>query len=378
MKTHAPDVSVQVVDGHVAQTMIDSSSDCIKMLEADGRLSYMSQNGMVAMEIDDFALVKNQLWWNLWPEKHRQTLINSVEAANRGIKISFQADCPTAKGTDKSWLVTVMQIKGGSYDNRLLAVSVDISEQLRIEKLRAQLEIENQALSRFSHLLAHDLKNPLRHIKLLSERLNDNLVSSSDNHQKTTKLCHQIALASESVLNMVSGLQNLANASNLVETDHHFSTLAQVIQQARNFNDDKAIVFEISADTEQYGLIGNQGLLISVFNNLFENSLKYAGKNPVTIKIDIHAVDDDLLVVDVSDDGIGFTKADCHKVLKPMVRGSNTTGKDGHGMGLSLIEQVIRSHGGWISIIDSSKRTAISLSGALIRFALPYSKTSIT
>lgn len=128
-------------------SVMNASQDCIKIVEVDGRLSFMNSNGMCALEIDDFSMVADQPWANMWPATMRSTLLQAMENARNGNRTSFEAACPTMKGTQKWWHVTVMPLhnaKGAVY--RILASSRDVTERvLREQEQRAHtlaLEIE--------------------------------------------------------------------------------------------------------------------------------------------------------------------------------------------------------------------------------------------
>lgn len=56
----------------VAQAILGSSPDCIKLLSLDGRLLFMSVGGLCAMEVDDFdRQLKGADWLSFWAERDR-------------------------------------------------------------------------------------------------------------------------------------------------------------------------------------------------------------------------------------------------------------------------------------------------------------------
>ena len=110
---------------------MDGTADCVKVLELDGRVLYMNAPGLCAMEIDDFGPLCGQAWKALWPADARGDIERSVTAAVGGEVSSFQAYCPTAKGTPKWWEVTVSPVReaDGGRVVRLLSVSRDITKR---------------------------------------------------------------------------------------------------------------------------------------------------------------------------------------------------------------------------------------------------------
>ncbi|WP_299150595.1 PAS domain-containing protein [uncultured Tateyamaria sp.] len=112
--------------------MMACTADCVKLLRPDGTVAYMSQNGMCAMEIDDFSQVYGQRWSALWPSDASALIEQSMVQARNGKTAHFIADCPTAKGTSARWDVTVQAIFGddGSL-SEFIAVSRRTSDPTR-------------------------------------------------------------------------------------------------------------------------------------------------------------------------------------------------------------------------------------------------------
>jgi hypothetical protein len=122
--------TIKPMEGGVAQLMMRTSPECVKILDQTGELRLMNKNGMTLMEIDNFSMVEGQAWWTLWPESLKDTLIKAVSVAQRGMGAMFEAPCPTAKGTSKYWRVRVMAIKGGDLNGKIIASSMDITDEV--------------------------------------------------------------------------------------------------------------------------------------------------------------------------------------------------------------------------------------------------------
>lgn len=86
------------------------SGDCIKLLEPDGRLAYMSANAARAMKDDTSGALYGTFWWDLWPDQLRETVKRAVGIARMGRLANFIAPCPTARGIPAFWDVTVTGI----------------------------------------------------------------------------------------------------------------------------------------------------------------------------------------------------------------------------------------------------------------------------
>lgn len=119
-----------------SRSVLESSPDCVKVIDEEGRLQFMNVNGLCTMEIDDFTLFKNKPWSELWGEENKHLVNRAIDKALAGNTASFQAFCPTAKGTPKWWDVMVSPVKssGSNKINSLISVSRDVTEQINERK----------------------------------------------------------------------------------------------------------------------------------------------------------------------------------------------------------------------------------------------------
>lgn len=97
------------------------------------------------MEIDDFGVVCGAMWPNLWPEESQNLVREAMTNARNGSIGTFQAICPTAKGTEKWWDVVVSPLIGADGAlGGLISISRDITRvheaKKREEALAARLK----------------------------------------------------------------------------------------------------------------------------------------------------------------------------------------------------------------------------------------------
>ncbi len=122
--------------------ILESSPDCIKVLDLEGRLLFMNKGGQELMEIRDIALLLNSQWFEFWKGEDKEGGRAAIEAARTGNAGRFVGFCPTATGKPKWWDVFITPLFDASgTPDRLLAISRDITERKREEKiLQALLE----------------------------------------------------------------------------------------------------------------------------------------------------------------------------------------------------------------------------------------------
>ncbi|MDP2080742.1 MAG: histidine kinase dimerization/phosphoacceptor domain -containing protein [Pseudotabrizicola sp.] len=183
-------------EGDFLLSVLNASPDCVKLVEPDGTLSFMTENGMCAMEIDTFDMVAGRQWFDLWPDQMRTTLQDAMTRARNGERVSLEAECPTAKGTLKWWHITVLPISGpDGVVHKLLAASRDITERvLREREQLAYAKALEQELAEKSELLMqrdflmreidHRVKNSLSQVasilRLQARRSSDTVRAALD------------------------------------------------------------------------------------------------------------------------------------------------------------------------------------------------------
>jgi PAS domain S-box-containing protein len=111
------------------QIVLESSPDCVKLLDGEGCLLSMNTPGLCLMEIEDFSPLTGQPWMALWPPESSTLILTALAEARAGRQGRFQAFCPTAKGTPKWWDVIVTAVNHDrSAPIRFIAASRDITE----------------------------------------------------------------------------------------------------------------------------------------------------------------------------------------------------------------------------------------------------------
>ena len=115
--------------------LIESSPDCVKIIDTKGKISYMNENGVSILEGDSKEFFVNRAWETMWGEKESKMVRNAVEKALQGQTVNFQAPALTAKGTLKWWDVIVSALPDSNgVVKDLLAVSRDISGLKNVER----------------------------------------------------------------------------------------------------------------------------------------------------------------------------------------------------------------------------------------------------
>ena len=116
--------------------VIDASPDCIKVLDRDGQVSFMSRNGLCLLEFDRPDDPVGRDFASLWPPDVRSSVRSAVAAAAAaaGAASRFRAPCLSAKGRPLHLDVVISPIRGADgTPERLLALSRDVTASAEAE-----------------------------------------------------------------------------------------------------------------------------------------------------------------------------------------------------------------------------------------------------
>lgn len=161
-------VGPNLAGNELLRSVFAASGDCIKILDLDGNLQFMSEGGKRVMEVDDFSPLKGCPWPSFWEGQGNADARDAVEAAKAGRVGHFRGPAKTAKGTLRFWDVRVSPIFGS--DGRpeyLLSVSTDITAQLQ-----GEVDLK-ESLSRVSILageLQHRINNTLAIVSAIARQ----------------------------------------------------------------------------------------------------------------------------------------------------------------------------------------------------------------
>jgi signal transduction histidine kinase len=213
---------------------------------------------------------------------------------------------------------------------------------------------------------SHELRTPLTSINGQLEVLLMKDRSTDD---------YKIALAS--VLEDIKSLIDLSNRLLLIartsaEGPVHFNKkirIDEILWQAQEeivrFNNDYGINISMDSsltDADQMVVVGDDYLLKVAVSNLIENACKYSSDHTVNIKF--RHIEKFIEVV-FEDNGIGISEKDLKKIFEPFYRGDNTISFSGTGIGLPLVNQIIKNHNGTVEI------SSVVNKGTSVKILLP-------
>ncbi|MES2133922.1 MAG: HAMP domain-containing sensor histidine kinase [Bacteroidota bacterium] len=237
---------------------------------------------------------------------------------------------------------TVLPISNSTDEIDVLTNNFSIMEQHIVNQMNS-LKLSNNDLEMLFYATSHDIKSPLLKVKELTQ-------SAS---QKTTEplIKEYLNLINQSWEKLINTVDELGIITNVrseeikPETINLESLIRSVYSEFNSLPGFDTIIFSLDVSVKN-GFFSSPGLLKAIFRNLIENSIKYSTKrNSFSfLKISITSQTDDMLKMEISDNGIGIKKEHHDKIFDMFYRGTDHI--TGTGLGLYIVKcSVEKLHG---------------------------------
>lgn len=230
-----------------------------------------------------------------------------------------------------------------------LAISIRqarLMEQVRQqrEELEARVRERTAELEAFTYSVSHDLRSPLRAIdgftRMLREQYGDDLDAEGQ------RLLNIVCSSTKKMGQLIDGLLTLSRIGrrDMRQTPIDMAALAQdVFTELMRITDDRAVTFDLKALPSAEG---DRSMIRQVWTNLLSNALKFTREEDEA-RITVGGREDDgRTVYFVRDNGAGFDMEYADKLFGVFQRLHEEDAFEGTGVGLAIVERIIRRHGG--------------------------------
>ncbi|CAN5726163.1 hypothetical protein BH11PAT2_BH11PAT2_06510 [soil metagenome] len=226
---------------------------------------------------------------------------------------------------------------------------------------------------RFIGNIAHELRTPLAIMRTNTEvALMDPTLSDYSRAAFSTSI-EELDRISETINNLLSFDRLLQPGRIKMEPVRVIEVLGSVLLRHKELADTRGIELTADAPDSLY-VNGNAVALGQVFTNLVKNALNYTPQHDgrsVTVRA---SETDDRVSVSVIDTGIGIAQKDLYHVFEPFFRGDTSRtrgiGSGTSGLGLAIVNDIIRAHSGSIIIRSALNR------GTTIEITFPKPESS--
>ena len=329
------------------EEIFNTLQEGVLVISADGRIEYANASAQRLVGLGPEALAGETLW-RLVPGL-RASLEAPLEAAEgvppvvaREIELTY----PEARSVRLYMVPFRGEGKGAAH--RFAVILSDITQ----DKQTTAARIENERTSSILLLaagVAHELGNPLNsltiHLQLIERKLKKlQLAKEGD----AASLADSIRICEEEVRRLDGIVSNFLEAirprvPDLAET-HPADVLAEVLRFQQGELADRDITVEAETPNDLPTVMADRNQLKQVFFNLIKNAVEAMAPGG-KLKIRSRADDDSVFLL-FGDSGAGIKQEDLGRLFQPY----HTTKAGGHGLGLMIVQRIMREHGGQIGI----------------------------
>lgn len=225
----------------------------------------------------------------------------------------------------------------------------DIAERIikiykRLQTTRREQDILKRELTQN---IAHELKTPVASIQGYLETILDNPHIDEATKDQFLQRCFAQSRRLTSLLQDISTLNRMDDAPQMTDfTDVDVSALVDTIVRETALQlRDRGMTFR-NILPERIVVRGNQSLLYSVFRNLTDNAIAYAGRG-TTITLTAHR-EADRWAFTFADNGLGVTTEHLPRIFERFYRVDKGRSRKmgGTGLGLAIVKNAVLLHGG--------------------------------
>lgn len=228
-----------------------------------------------------------------------------------------------------------------------------ITEQLETMR-KALLEAQNRK-NKLIMGISHDLRTPIAIIKGYTEALEDGVISDEGEIKKTLGLINTKINHLENMVNSLINFVKLDN--NEIRKNLAPKSITKLVNTFALDAKNTVSVFKRKLSTnikltEEYMIPYDEQLINRVFENLLSNALRYTEEND---EIRICAYESESAIyIKICDTGIGISDSDLSNIFDLFYRATNSRREEGMGIGLSVVKNIIETHG-WKIDVQSEK-----------------------
>ena len=256
----------------------------------------------------------------------------------------------TVVGQDITELTTYRK----SLENMIKSKTEALEQVVKKEKEAVELK------SRFVSIASHEFKSPLSSIDFATSFIKQNAATIGKK-----KLNEKVRVIEKHVTHMSHLLEDVLNFSRnengKIKLFPSEISLATFIQDAvEEVTENTRHSHHVCVSTNRLGrLVTDEKVLRNILINLLTNAIKYSpGKEEVSLNVLDH---DDVVTLEVRDEGMGIPKDEIETIFETFVRGKNAGAIQGTGLGLSIVKKAVELLNGTINVDSAPGKGSVFL-----------------
>ena len=201
--------------------------------------------------------------------------------------------------------------------------------------------------------VSHELRTPLSMIRLGAETLKRGKLHAHERQEIEEQILREVLLLSHLVENVldVARIQNRSAKALAFTPVAPRDLIRNLVSTYESWIRSKGFSVALHLDESVEEQMWDRDAVSRALLNLIDNAIKYSGEENRAIDVVLRQTTEHV-VIEVKDHGIGIEAKDAAKIFDPYYRAqfSDTTTRRGAGLGLTLVQQIVTSHGGRVEL----------------------------
>jgi signal transduction histidine kinase len=288
-------------------------------------------------------------------------LIRRVQTEGRVVDVTAKESCIQIFGDNREYFFapTVVPIQGESGRDEISGTAVIFKD---MSQVREQQELKRSAVTTVSH----QLRNPLTSIRMsihllleetlgpLNPKQSELLVAAREESERLTSIVEELL-----DLNRMESGRTLLDIDRISPHQLAQDSLEPFHVEAR----DKGVSLANAVPNDLPEVLGDAKRLQHVLSNLLSNALRFTGPGGA-VSVGAEA-EPGMVRLAVTDTGTGIAAGDVNRVFEPFYRIPGQGKPTGVGLGLAIVREIIKTHGGSVGVDSAPGR------GSTFWFTLP-------
>nr|WP_312161709.1 ATP-binding protein [Brevundimonas diminuta] len=255
------------------------------------------------------------------------------------------------------------------------AIRFEVSDHVRalkaLELAQAEARQAAEVRDRFFANISHEVRTPLNAVLGLASALAHTALTP-----RQTEMLKLITGAGDALRRVLDDMLDLSKMQagqfslSLTPFDLR-ADIETVVEMRRAVAEDKGLALDVAfAPSAQGQVIGDGVRITQIVSNLVSNAVKFTAEGRVSVRVDVR--DDEGLVIEVEDTGMGFDAEAAQRLFKPFVQADDAISRQygGTGLGLSICKSLAELMGGRITAESAPGE------GSLFRVVLPVERVA--
>jgi two-component system, sporulation sensor kinase E len=332
------------------EMVFNSIHDGILVLDSLGTIQYANRPSLDLVGLSEDDIGKTILT-EKWPDLNRWIDFDALDKLDGpATAISREIEMTYPQRQVVRLFLIPMDLSIGKSDMSYLIVLSDITE----EKESTLETIKNENIASIMLLaagVAHEIGNPLNsltiHLQLIKRKL-----EQLGKNETTRRIEKSVEVCAEEVNRLDGILTHFLGAIRNTPPDFQDIDLLLIIEEVVSLLEESLITnkieINVEVDSQPPVVLADINQIKQVFYNVLKNAMEAMPRGGF-IKIKPRS-DDEFVYIMIADTGCGIDQEDLSKIFQPYF----STKKDGHGLGMMVVNRIMNSHGAKIGI-DSKK-----------------------